>query len=109
MLEQKLGCAVECFSAPYGLIDRRLARQARQAGFRYLCCSRGWPFRAGDALIPRLAVHGTTTDETFRSILLGDRAVLLRGALHQAALSPKRFAIRLFPATFGVRAREEEA
>ncbi len=57
MLEQNLGERVDCFSAPYGLLRRRLIRAAHEAGFQFIFSSRNWPVRPGQASAGRLAIY----------------------------------------------------
>jgi len=107
ILEQKLGCAIEAFSAPYGSINRRLARLARAAGFRYVCGSHNWLATGSDRVIPRLAIYRHMQTEDFRRLVAGDRTLLLRRVICERTLAlPKWVLRRVSPEHSSVHARE---
>ena len=69
LIEDFLGRGVDFLAAPHGLIDRRVADAAQEAGYQAVCVSRGWPARPGDAVVNRITVLRDTTGAQFDAIL----------------------------------------
>ena len=109
LLEQKLGSAVACFSAPYGLLNARVIAAARQAGFSVICSSRNWPARPGEAVHGRIAIYRHTSLSEFRELLSCSLPRLARRRLREAALAiPKRIMLGLRPQWLGVAVPQPE-
>ena len=107
-LEQNLGRRVDCFSAPYGLLTRRLIRAAHEAGFQFIFSSRSWPARPGQASAGRFAIYQRTTLDEFRSLIGCAMLPLVRRSLREAALLiPKRLVLRVRPQWLGVAVLQE--
>jgi len=98
LLQQKLGRPADCFSAPYGLLNRHLIDAACQAGFTLVCSSRNWPARRAQRLIGRIYLcHGIASEE-FLALAQCSALPLLRRSLREALLFlPKRLVHRLCP------------
>ena len=110
MLEQNLGRRVDCFSAPYGLLNRRLIGAAHAAGFQFIFSSRSWPGRPGQASAGRFAIYQGTTLGEFRDLVGCAMLPLVRRSLREAALLiPKRLLLRLCPRRLGVAVLQENA
>jgi peptidoglycan/xylan/chitin deacetylase (PgdA/CDA1 family) len=108
LLEGRLGVPISVFSAPYGLISRRLLCAAEQSGFRIVCTSRCWPAKPGVSLITRVPVYATTTIPKFRALL--ERQVLsyFRRTLQAGSVYfPKKVLLRLNPKALGVTVLKE--
>ena len=107
LLEDRLGTPVDFLAAPYGLLNRRVVRAAREAGYSAVCTSWSWPARPGATTLGRLAVHDRTTPEEFSQLLEGRPATLGR-RMARALLAhvPKRMLLRLQPARLGVQVLE---
>ena len=110
LLEQKLGCAVDCFAAPYGLVNRRLISAAREAGFKLICTSHNWPAKPGRQIAGRIAVHAGAGLPEFQKLVWAAAAPLLRRSLREAALwAPKLVAQWIWPQRFRVPVPEDAA
>jgi peptidoglycan/xylan/chitin deacetylase (PgdA/CDA1 family) len=110
LLEQNLGQTVDCFSAPYGLLDRNLIRAAGQCGFRTVCNSHNWMARPGQHVIGRLAIYNDTRFSQFQSLIAGAMLPLLRRSARAIALAvPRRILLRLCPQRLGALSVEEVA
>jgi peptidoglycan/xylan/chitin deacetylase (PgdA/CDA1 family) len=108
MLEQNLGRRADCFSAPYGLLNRRLIRAAHEAGFQFIFSSRSWPVRPRQASAGRLAIYRGTTLGEFRDLVGCALLPLVRRRLREAALLiPKRLLLRVRPQWLGVAVLRE--
>jgi peptidoglycan/xylan/chitin deacetylase (PgdA/CDA1 family) len=107
-LEQNLGHGVDCFSAPYGLLNRHLIAAAHEAGFPFIFSSRNWPVRPGHASAGRFAIYQNTALGEFRDLVGCAMLPLARRSLREAALLiPKRLALRIRPQWLGVAVFEE--
>jgi peptidoglycan/xylan/chitin deacetylase (PgdA/CDA1 family) len=110
LLEQNLGQTVDCFSAPYGLLDRNLIRAAGQCGFRTVCSSHNWLAQPGQRIIGRLAIYNDTRFSQFQSLIAGAMLPLLRRSAREIALAvPRRILLRLCPQRLGALSVEEVA
>jgi hypothetical protein len=98
---------VDFLAAPYGLLNRRVVRAAREVGYRAVCTSWNWPARPGAATLGRLAVHDRTTPAEFSQLLQGRPAILAR-RMARALLAqvPKRILLRLKPSRLGLQILE---
>jgi peptidoglycan/xylan/chitin deacetylase (PgdA/CDA1 family) len=98
LLQQKLGRAADCFSAPYGQLNRCLIDAAHQAGFALICSSRNWPARRAQRVIGRIYLcHGLPPEE-FLALAQCSALPLIRRSLREALLFlPKRLLHRLRP------------
>jgi peptidoglycan/xylan/chitin deacetylase (PgdA/CDA1 family) len=107
LLEDRLGTPVDFLAAPYGLLNRRVVRAAREVGYRAVCTSWNWPARPGAATLGRLAVHDRTTPAEFSQLLQGRPAILAR-RMARALLAqvPKRILLRLKPSRLGLQILE---
>jgi peptidoglycan/xylan/chitin deacetylase (PgdA/CDA1 family) len=107
-LEQNLGCRADCFSAPYGLLSRRLIAAAREAGFPFVFSSRNWPVRPGQTSGGRFAIYQNTALSEFRDLIGCAMLPLARRLLREAALLiPKQLLLRIRPQWLGVAVIEE--
>jgi peptidoglycan/xylan/chitin deacetylase (PgdA/CDA1 family) len=110
LLEQNLGQTVDCFSAPYGLVDRDLIRRAERCGFRTVCNSHNWMVRPGQRLIGRLTIYHDTRFRQFQSLIAGAILPLLRRSAREIALAiPRRILLRWCPQRLGALSVEEIA
>lgn len=104
LLEDRLGASVDFLAAPYGLLDRRVVRAAREAGYRAVCTSWNWPARPGARTMSRIAVYQTTSAAEFSRLLRGGPSILMR-RVARAALAhiPKRILLHVRPSRLGVQ------
>jgi peptidoglycan/xylan/chitin deacetylase (PgdA/CDA1 family) len=110
LLEQHLGDAVDCFSAPYNFLNARVVEAARQAGFKVICSSRNWPARAGQPVLGRIAIYQHTSLAEFRQLISGSLQPFLRRRLRDIALAfPRRIVLRFWPQRLGVVVPEHAA
>ena len=110
LLEQNLGQTVDCFSAPYGLVDRNLIRMAEQCGFRTVCNSHNWLVRPGQHRIGRLTIYNDTSFSQFQSLIAGAMLPLLQRSAREIALAiPRHILLRLCPQRLGALSVEEVA
>jgi peptidoglycan/xylan/chitin deacetylase (PgdA/CDA1 family) len=108
LLEERIQHPVSIFSAPYGLLSRRLVLAAKQAGFQEICNSRCWPSKPGNRLIARVPVYATTTIKEFRALLEGQALIYLRRNVRAgSAYFPRRVLLRLNPEMLGVSVLKE--
>lgn len=110
LLEDHLGTAVDFLAAPYGLLNRRVVKVARQLGYRAVCSSLAWPARPGARVISRIAVYRDTTPQQLVPLLQGRPLPYARGLARSAlAYLPKRLLLRFRPGRLGVRVLETRA
>jgi peptidoglycan/xylan/chitin deacetylase (PgdA/CDA1 family) len=108
MLEQNLGRPADCFSAPYGLLTRRLIRAAHEAGFQFIFSSRNWPVRPRQACAGRFVIYQSTTLGQFRAQVGCAMLPLMCRSLREAALLiPRRLLLRVRPQWLGVAVMQE--
>ena len=107
LLEDRLGAPVDFLAAPYGLLDRRVVRAAREVGYRAVGTSWNWPARPGAKTMSRIAVYRTTTAVDFSRLLQGRPSILVR-RMARALLAhiPKRVLLRVRPSWLGVQVLE---
>ena len=109
ILEDKLGCPVNILAAPYGLLNRRVVREAFRMGYRGVCNSRQWTTRIGNKCISRVAVLRQTSSEEFRRLIRRDPLPYLIRSLRSAALYvPKQILLRIQPGQLGVQVLERQ-
>ena len=109
ILEDKLGCSVDFFSAPYGLLNRRVIREAFRLGYRGVCNSRQWTARVGDRRINRVAVLRQTSPREFHRLLRRHPAPYVIRSLRSAILYvPRQLLLRIQPAQLGVQVLEKQ-
>ncbi|MDE3180886.1 MAG: polysaccharide deacetylase family protein [Acidobacteriota bacterium] len=98
VLEDRLGREVRFLSAPFGDLNLRVVDAARRAGFKKVCNSRSWPSVPGKAVINRVAVYRTTSEEDFARLAAGNPYLYsLRAAREAALYLPKRLVLRMRP------------
>lgn len=108
LLEQGLGSAVDCFSAPYNFLNARLIEAARQAGFKVICSSRNWPVRAGQPVYGRITIYQQTSLAEFRELVSCSLLPLARRRLREIVLAlPRRIVLRLRPQWLGVSVSQQ--
>ena len=109
-IEDRVGRSVDFLAAPYGLLDRRLVNTAREAGYRAVCGSLGWPARRRRAVVNRVAIYRETSDARFTAIL-GRRPAAYLPGLARTALRylPKRVLLRVRPWALGAQLSTDEA
>ncbi len=110
LLEDRLSCAVEFLSAPYGRLNAAVIEAARQAGYRAICSSWSWPARPGAPVIHRVVVYAHTAPSDFRRLFLRRPAPFAARAARAALVYlPKNLVLRLRPAQLGAQVLEEKA
>jgi peptidoglycan/xylan/chitin deacetylase (PgdA/CDA1 family) len=108
LLEDQLGTRVNCFSVPYGLVNRRVLEAACLAGYDTVCTSWNWPAQPGVGPLNRVQMLGNTSLSEFRQLLLGKPLPYLRRAARSVFLYlPKYFLLRIQPSRLGVLVAEE--
>lgn len=109
ILEDKLGCPVNILAAPYGLLNRRVVREAFRMGYRGVCNSRQWTTRIGSRCINRVSVLRQTSSEEFHQLLRRDPLPYLIRSLRSAAFYiPRQILLRIQPAQLGVQVLERQ-
>jgi peptidoglycan/xylan/chitin deacetylase (PgdA/CDA1 family) len=109
VLEDKLGCPVDFFAAPYGLLNRRVIREAFRLGYRGVCNSRQWTAKVGDRCINRVAVLRQTSPGEFRRLLRCHPAPYVIRSLRSAIFYiPKQLLLRIQPGQLGVQVLEKQ-
>ena len=110
LLEEHLGARVNCFSVPYGLVNRRVLQAARLAGYDTICTSWNWPARPGAQTLNRVQMLADTSLSEFRQLLIGKPLPYIRRAIRSICLYlPKYFLLRIQPSRLGVLVAEERA
>ena len=95
IIEDRLGCPVEYFSAPYGDLNESVRLAAREAGYRAVCNSRNRPATSGFSVINRVAVYRTTSARTVALLAAGNPLYLAaRQARDMAIFLPKGIRLR---------------
>jgi peptidoglycan/xylan/chitin deacetylase (PgdA/CDA1 family) len=98
MLEDRLGQRVDFLSAPYGEVNRRLVKVARQEGYQAVCGSWYWPARPGAQVVSRVAINCHIGIQEFRRLLTGSPiAYIPRAARGCLMYLPKRLVLRFRP------------
>jgi peptidoglycan/xylan/chitin deacetylase (PgdA/CDA1 family) len=109
ILEDKLGCSVDFLAAPYGLLNRRVIREAFRLGYRGVCNSRQWTARIGSRCINRVAVFRHTSPREFHGLLQCHPAPYVIRSLRSAILYlPRQILLRIQPAQLGVQVLEKQ-
>jgi peptidoglycan/xylan/chitin deacetylase (PgdA/CDA1 family) len=104
ILEDKLGSAVEFLAAPYGLLNRRVIREAFRLGYRGVCNSRQWTACWGNRCVNRVAILGQTSAEEFRRLLARHPLPYILRSMRSAAIYlPKQVLLRIQPMRLGVQ------
>ena len=104
ILEDKLGSAVEFLAAPYGLLNRRVIREAFRLGYRGVCNSRQWTACRGNRCVNRVAILGQTSAEEFRRLLARHPLPYILRSMRSAAIYlPKQVLLRIQPMRLGVQ------
>ena len=110
LLEDKLGSPVELIAAPYGLMNRRVIREAFASGYRGVCNSRQWPARFGSKSINRVAIYGSTSLKEFSDLLARRPGPYLRRLGRAVGIYfPRKLVLRFQPKLLGVIVQEESA
>jgi peptidoglycan/xylan/chitin deacetylase (PgdA/CDA1 family) len=109
ILEDKLGCSVDFFAAPYGLLNRRVIREAFRLGYRGVCNSRQWTARVGSRCINRVAVLRQTSPGKFHRLLRCHPLPYVIRSLRSAIIYvPKQLLLRIQPGQLGVQVLEKQ-
>jgi peptidoglycan/xylan/chitin deacetylase (PgdA/CDA1 family) len=109
ILEDKLGCPVDFLAAPYGLLNRRVIREAFRLGYRGVCNSRQWTARVGNRCINRVAVLRQTSPGEFHRLLRCHPVPYVFRSLRSAILYlPRQLLLRIQPARLGVQVLEKQ-
>jgi peptidoglycan/xylan/chitin deacetylase (PgdA/CDA1 family) len=109
ILEDKLGCSVDFLAAPYGLLNRRVIREAFRLGYRGVCNSRQWTARVGNRCINRVAVFRQTSPAEFRRLLQRHPVPYVIRSLRSAIFYlPRQILLRIQPAQLGVQVLEKQ-
>ena len=104
ILEDKLGSVVDFLAAPYGLLNRRVIREAFRLGYRGVCNSRQWTASWGNRCVNRVAILGQTSTEEFRRLLVRHPLpYILRSMRSAAVYLPRQVLLRIQPARLGVQ------
>ena len=90
LLEERLRIAVTAISFPHGSYDGTVLRLAREAGYRYCCCSEISPtylssFRGEDRALGRFAVTTRLSAERFLKMIAYTRGELIRLTVEKRA------------------------
>ena len=110
LLEDKLGSPVELIAAPYGLMNRRVIREAFAAGYRGVCNSRQWPAKLGGRSINRVAIYGSTSLKEFSDLLDCRPGPYLRRLGRAVGIYfPRKLVLKFQPKLLGVIVQEESA
>lgn len=110
LLEDKLGSSVELIAAPYGLMNRRVIREAFAAGYRGVCNSRQWPAKLGSGSINRIAIYGSTSLKEFSDLLARRPGPYLRRLSRAVGIYfPRKLVLKFQPKLLGVIVQEESA
>jgi len=110
MLQDELGHAIEWFAPPYGFVNRKTIRAAMAAGFSGVATSRIALAEAGSAVVPRIAIEGSTTDNEFHEIISGSASIYRKRNLRAIGLYfPKQLLLRYKPSALGVNVMQERA
>jgi len=110
LLEDKLGSSVGLIAAPYGLVNRRVIREAFAAGYRGVCNSRQWPAELGSRSINRVAIYGSTSPKEFGDLLDCRPGPYLRRLGRAAGIYfPRKLVLKFQPKLLGVIVQEESA
>ena len=109
ILEDKLGCSVDFLAAPYGLLNRRVIREAFRLGYRGVCNSRQWTARVGSRCINRVAVFRQTSPAEFHRLLQCHPVPYIIRSLRSAIFYlPRQILLRIQPAQLGVQVLEKQ-
>jgi len=109
ILEDKLGCPVDFLAAPYGLLNRRVIREAFRLGYRGVCNSRQWTARVGNRCINRVAVLRQTSPWEFHRLLRCHPLPYVIRSLRSAIFYlPRQLLLRIQPAQLGVQVLEKQ-
>src|SRR6266403_1144863 len=98
VIEDHTGRGVDFLAAPLGLIDRRVVHEVREAGYKAVCASGGWPDQPRGAVVNRVTVFRDTSETQFGAILAREPRGYLPGvarALRTRFL--QRIALKLRP------------
>jgi peptidoglycan/xylan/chitin deacetylase (PgdA/CDA1 family) len=107
LLEDRLGAPIDFLAAPYGLVNARVIRSAREVGYRAVCTSWSWPARPGASSVSRIAIYPDTPAQDFVRLLRGSPRIFLRRMPRALLLHvPKRVLLRLRPDWLGVQTLE---
>lgn len=110
LLEDKLGSAVELIAVPYGLMNRRVIREAFAAGYRAVCNSWQWPAQLGSRSINRVALYGSTSLKEFGDLLDCRPGPYLRRLSRAVGIYfPRKLVLKFQPKLLGVIVQEESA
>jgi len=110
LLEDKLGSPVELIAAPYGLMNRRVIREAFASGYRGVCNSRQWPATLGSRSINRVAIYGSTSLKEFSDLLARRPGPYLRRLGRAVGIYfPRKLVLKFQPKLLGVIVQEESA
>jgi peptidoglycan/xylan/chitin deacetylase (PgdA/CDA1 family) len=58
IIQEKLGCAIDSFSFPFGFYNKRLINLAKQAGYKIISISDHGVIRNSTSIIPRNSLNG---------------------------------------------------
>jgi peptidoglycan/xylan/chitin deacetylase (PgdA/CDA1 family) len=109
ILEDKLGCPVDFLAAPYGLLNRRVIREAFRLGYRGVCNSRQWTARVGNRCINRVAVFRQTSPEEFHRLLRRHPVPYVIRSFRSAIFYlPRQLLLRIQPGQLGVQVVEKQ-
>jgi len=94
VIEDHTGRGVNFLAAPFGLVDRRVIDEVREAGYKAVCASGGWPAQPRGAVVNRVTVLRDTSETQFGAILAREPRGYLPGVaralrmrlLHRVAL-----------------------
>ena len=90
-IEDRLGSQVDFLAVPYGDINARVVRIAREAGYHAVCSSWNWPARLGCDVIDRTAIYDHTSPGEFERLLERNPLSYGRRLVRAAALAvPKQ-------------------
>jgi peptidoglycan/xylan/chitin deacetylase (PgdA/CDA1 family) len=108
ILEDKLACPVDFLAAPYGLVNRKVIREAFRLGYRGVCNSRQWTARVGNRCINRVVVYRQNSPGEFHRLLRCHPVPYVIRSLRSAILYlPRQFLLRIQPAQLGVQVLEK--
>ena len=109
ILEDKLGCPVDFLAAPYGLLNRRVIREAFRLGYRGVCNSRQWTARVGNRCVNRVAVFRQTSPGEFHRLLRCHPVPYVIRSLRSAIFYlPRQLLLRVQPGQLGVQVLEKQ-
>jgi len=109
ILEDKLGCTVDFFAAPYGLLNHGVIREAFRLGYRGVCNSRQWTAKAGNRCVNRVAILRETSPGEFHRLLrCHPMPYVIRSLRSSIFYLPRQLLLRIQPAQLGVQVLEKQ-